>query len=73
LGDQYLARLYRVASTRFHLSDWDAAIERKLQMLDSIYEKTVGRADAMRDGALEWIIIILIASEIVFNLVAELH
>jgi hypothetical protein len=61
LGDQYLARLYRAASERFHLPQWDAAIERKLRVLDGIYEKLATRAAARRFEVLEVVIIVLIA------------
>lgn len=61
LGDQYLARLYRVASDRFHLQHWDAAIERKLRVLDGIYEKLATRASSRRFEMLEIVIIVLIA------------
>ncbi len=66
LGDQYLARLYGLVSTRFHLHEWDPAIERKLTSLESVYEKLADRAANRRFEALEWIIILLIAVEIVF-------
>jgi len=65
LGDQWLARLYMAAARRFHLSDWDASILRKLQTLDSIYGKLADRSSARRMEALEWIIIILIAISII--------
>jgi hypothetical protein len=61
LGDQYLARLYRLTSQRFHLPQWDAAIERKLRVLDSIYEKLANRAASRRFEVLEIVIIVLIA------------
>jgi hypothetical protein len=61
LGDQYLARLYRVASERFHLPQWDVAIERKLRLLDGIYEKMSSRAASRRFELLEIVIIVLIA------------
>ena len=61
LGDQYLARLYRVASERFHLPQWDTAIERKLKVLDGIYEKLATRASSRRFELLEVVIIVLIA------------
>jgi hypothetical protein len=61
VGDQYLARLYRVASERFHLPQWDAAIERKLRVLDGIYEKLATRAAGRRFEVLEVVIIVLIA------------
>ncbi len=61
LGDQYLARMYRVASERFHLPQWDAAIERKLKVVDGIYEKLASRAASRRFEVLEVVIIVLIA------------
>lgn len=64
LGDQYLARVYRLVSQRFHLAAWDASIIRKLQTLDSIYGKMADRAATRRMEALEWIIILLIAISI---------
>ena len=60
LGDQWLARLYVAAAKRFHLADWDTSILRKLNTLESIYEKLSDRASTRRLEALEWIIIILI-------------
>jgi len=65
LGDQYLARVYRLASQRFHLAEWDAAIIRKLETIDSIYAKESDRQINVRMEILEWIIIILIAAELV--------
>ena len=61
LGDQYLARLYRLASSRFHLPQWDAAIERKLRVLDGIYEKLATQATSRRLEVLEIVIVVLIA------------
>src|SRR5439155_426317 len=61
VGDQYLARVYSLASRRFHLGDWDASITRKLQTIDSIYAKMADRAASRRMAILEWIIIVLIA------------
>ena len=68
LGDQYLARAYRMASRRFHLDDWDASILRKLQTLESIYQKMSDQAATRRMEVLEWVIIILI----VFSIALEL-
>ncbi|MFI5247432.1 MAG: hypothetical protein ACHQWV_02640 [Nitrospirales bacterium] len=64
LGDQYLARVYRLASQRFHLEAWDASILRKLDTLESIYDKMSNRATTRRMEVLEWIIIVLIAVSI---------
>jgi hypothetical protein len=72
LGDQYLARLYHVVSQRFHLPDWDAAIQRKLGVLDSIHEKLSSRASTRRFELLEVIVILLILTEIMMPLFERL-
>ncbi len=71
IGDQYLARVYRLASQRFHLTEWDASILRKLETLESIYQKLSGRAGSFRMELLEWIIIALIAAEIILSFVVK--
>ncbi|MBL8073616.1 MAG: hypothetical protein JNL29_04540 [Nitrospira sp.] len=68
LGDQYLARVYRLVSQRFHLEEWDASILRKLQTLESIYGKMSDRAGTRRMEVLEWIIIALIALSIAVSM-----
>jgi hypothetical protein len=70
LGDQYLARVYRLVAQRFHLAEWDASILRKLQTLESIYEKMADQATNYRLEALEWIIIVLIAISILLPFVS---
>lgn len=70
VGDQYLSRLYRLVSARFHLSDWDASIGRKLQTIDGIYQKLADRATARRLEALEWIVILLIGLSIALPFIA---
>jgi hypothetical protein len=72
LGDQYLARLYKVVSERFHLPQWDAAIERKLRVLDGIYEKLTQGAATRRFEVLEVVVIVLIAVEVVAAMWARL-
>jgi hypothetical protein len=69
LGDQYLARVYRLAAQRFHLEDWDASILRKLDTLESLYDKMSNRATTRRMEVLEWIIIVLIALSIAVSFV----
>ncbi|MCC6677217.1 MAG: hypothetical protein IT436_08735 [Phycisphaerales bacterium] len=68
IGDQYLARVYRVAAQRLHLPEWDASILRKIGILDSLYGKLADRRTNRRMETLEWIIIALIAFEIVLSL-----
>lgn len=70
LGDQYLARVYRLASQRLHLDAWDANILRKLHTLDSTYQKLANEQSARRMEVLEWIIILLIAASLVLPFVS---
>jgi hypothetical protein len=67
VGDQYLARVYRLAARRFHLPERDSSIERKLSTLESIYSKLQDRRSSLRLEALEWIVIVLIFLEIVMR------
>jgi hypothetical protein len=62
LGDQFLARVHREAAQRFHLPEWNQAILRKLETIESIYQKLSDRAVSRRMEALEWLIIALIAA-----------
>jgi hypothetical protein len=63
-GDDYLARLYRTSAERFHFDDWDRSIQRKLEVLRSIYQSMADLASHHRSEVLEWIIILLIAADI---------
>jgi hypothetical protein len=67
-GDQYAAKGYRLLAERFRLAEWDASILRKLQTLESIYDKLTDQAASRRLEVLEWIIVVLIAFEIVLTL-----
>jgi hypothetical protein len=73
LGDQYLARAYRLVSRRLHLDEWDSSILRKLQTLDSIYQKMSDLAAHRRMEVLEWIIIILFAFSIILEIANLRH
>jgi hypothetical protein len=64
IGDDYLARLFATAGKRFRFSLWDSDIERKLDVLSSVYERLSDQASHKRAELLEWIIILLIAFEI---------
>ncbi len=64
VGDQYLSRVYREATRRFHLAEWDASVLRKLDTLQRAYEKLADEHATRRMELLEWIIIILIAVSI---------
>jgi hypothetical protein len=71
LGDQYLARVYRLTAQRFHLTEWDASILRKLETLESIYQKISDQVATRRTEVLEWIVIILITIEIVLPFISS--
>jgi len=71
IGDPYLARMYRLASQRFRVAEWNAGILRKLEALESIYEKMSDQATAFRMEVLEWIIIALIAAELILPWLAN--
>jgi hypothetical protein len=69
LGDQFLARVYRLINRRFHLDEWDESILRKLETLESIYEKISDQASTRRMEVLEWVIIFLIAFSIALEFI----
>jgi hypothetical protein len=64
IGDQYLARVYRAAAGRYRLAEWNAGILRKLETIEDIYEKVHDHSTEVRMELLEWIIILLIALEL---------
>ena len=60
--------MYQAAAQRFHFADWDRSVTRKLGVMEGIYEKLNDRATSRRLEVLEWIVIILIAVEVVLGL-----
>lgn len=68
-GDQYLARLHAAATRRFHTDDYERSILRKIETLESIYGKIRDSQAQIRAEILEWIIILLIAFEVVMSFV----
>ena len=65
LGNQYLARLYRESADRLALPAWQASVQRKLEVADSLYEKMSDSTATKRLEVLEWVIIVLIAVSII--------
>lgn len=65
LGNQYLARLYRLAAQRLDLPAWQASVQRKLDATESLYQKMSDTTSTRRMETLEWVIVILIAVSIV--------
>lgn len=68
VGEPYLARVYRLAASRLHLASFETSIQRKQATLGSIYDKLADSASSHRMEILEWIVILLIAFEIVMPL-----
>jgi hypothetical protein len=65
IGDQYLSRVFDLASTRFHLREWQQSIGRKLDTVGDVYDLLVQQASSTRMEVLEVIVVLLIALEIV--------
>lgn len=63
-GDQFLARLYKKLTEKFALLAWDSSISRKLETIDSIYQKLNDQLSRTRMELLEVTIIILIVLSI---------
>jgi hypothetical protein len=68
IGDQYLSRVFDLASSRFHLRDWQQSIRRKLDTVGDVFDLLVQQSGGQRMEALEIIVVVLIALEIVLAL-----
>lgn len=73
LGNQYLARFYRLAAQRLDLPAWQASVQRKLDATESLYQKMSDTSSARRMETLEWVIVILIAVSIVLPFTPWYH
>jgi hypothetical protein len=69
VGDQYLARVYRLLATRFHLGEWERSIQRKLDVIEGVYQVLADQGATFRTEFLELIVIALIFLEIVLAIV----
>lgn len=65
VGDQYLARVYRMLARRFHLADWQQSIQRSLDTVEGAHRVIAEQASASRLELLEAIVILLILIEVV--------
>jgi hypothetical protein len=73
IGDAYYARLYRAASSRLGLADWQRQIDMKLRSVSEIYRVFQDQAQYARSEFLELIIIALIAVEAIIGIFALHH
>ncbi len=69
VGDAYYARIYRSAAARLGLADWEKQIDSKLASIRDMYTFLIDQNRSRRDTFLEWIVIILIAVEVVIGVV----
>lgn len=68
IGDQYLAGVYSAAANRFYLREREIIIERKLNILTSLYQLLIDRIRTAQSQMLELAIILLILIEILMPL-----
>ena len=73
LGNQYLARFYRLTAGRLDLPAWQASVKRKLDATESLYAKMSDTTSTRRLELLEWVIVILIAVSIVLPFTPWYH
>jgi hypothetical protein len=71
-ADVFLARVYALASASLGLKNFDQSIKDKLSLLNTLYTTLADEAEHERSLRLEWIVIILIAIEIVMGLSEKL-
>ncbi|MCA9291707.1 MAG: hypothetical protein KDA25_11310 [Phycisphaerales bacterium] len=71
IGNQYLARLYRLAARRLDLPAWQSSVQRKLAATEGLYQKMSDAAAGRRMETLEWVIIILIAASMILPFVTS--
>jgi uncharacterized Rmd1/YagE family protein len=70
VGDQYLARVYRLLATRFHLPAWEKDIRHKLEVLEGVYEVFAAQATHFRTEFLEIVVVVLILGEVVLAVIS---
>jgi hypothetical protein len=69
VGDQYLARVYRMIATRFHLNEWEQNIRASLDVVEGAYQVVSDQSATVRVELLEITVILLICLEIILALV----
>jgi hypothetical protein len=72
-GDAYYARIYRSASARLGLADWQRQIDTKLSSVREMYRFFSDEARSRRDEFLELIIVVLVAFEVLIGILTLLH
>jgi hypothetical protein len=73
VGDAYYARIYRAASARLGLADWQRQIDTKLSSVREMYRFFSDEARSRRDEFLELIIVVLVAFEVLIGILTLVH
>jgi hypothetical protein len=68
VGDTYLARVYRLLANRFHLREWERAIQRKLEVAESAYGVIADQTANYRMEFLELVVVFLIVLEVLLSI-----
>jgi hypothetical protein len=68
IGDFYLATIFRASVNRLRVHEWQANVTRKLQLLARVSELLSAQASSRRSYSLEWVVVLLIAFEIIWAL-----
>ncbi|MDP1826544.1 MAG: hypothetical protein Q8L48_24960 [Archangium sp.] len=69
VGDQYLARVYRLLAGRFHIDVWQENIQRSLDVIEGAYKVLADQAAGWRTELVELTIMLLLLVEIVLSVV----
>ncbi len=71
VGDQYLARVYRLLAARFHLEEWEKNIRQSLDVVQEVYQVVSDQAASYRTEVLEIVVVLLIMLEIVLAVIGH--
>ncbi len=64
VGDFYLAKIYRGATTQFRVKDWQDSVTRKMNILAQVSNLLQGETNVRRSHLIELVVVLLIAYEI---------
>lgn len=64
VGDFYLATIYRAATRKFRLNDWQTSVTRKINILEQVSTLLQGEVNYQRSHLLELIVVLLILYEV---------
>lgn len=71
VGDQYLARVYRLLAERFRLTEWAENVRRALDVTEGVHEILSSQSAATRLELLELTVVVLILIEILLASLAH--